>query len=119
MFNFLLSMSTTRVHLLSANWNIRCQILFTDMDGPVQLDLPEQWLQGIIDEFTYKLQSFSVERSEFQSKSKELLLLIEGGQVCCGRIHVGAGSNEWCILGVKLLQYAERAVLLDPKVQDQ
>ncbi|KAI8970564.1 eukaryotic translation initiation factor 3 subunit 6 [Trametes punicea] len=51
-------------------------------DGPVPLELPEQWLWDIIDEFIYQFQSFCVWRSKVKSKSdEELALLAEGSQV--------------------------------------
>ncbi|KAI0635140.1 eukaryotic translation initiation factor 3 subunit 6 [Trametes polyzona] len=51
-------------------------------DGPVPLELPEQWLWDIIDEFIYQFQSFCVWRSKVKSKTEEeLSLLAEGSQV--------------------------------------
>ncbi|KAI0325128.1 eukaryotic translation initiation factor 3 subunit 6 [Cubamyces sp. BRFM 1775] len=51
-------------------------------DGPVPLELPEQWLWDIIDEFIYQFQSFCVWRSKVKSKTdEEIALLAEGGQV--------------------------------------
>ncbi|TDL20576.1 hypothetical protein BD410DRAFT_750769 [Rickenella mellea] len=51
-------------------------------DGPVQLELPDQWLWDIIDEFIYQFQSFCVWRSKVKNKSEEeLLMLADGGQV--------------------------------------
>lgn len=50
-------------------------------DGPVTLELPEQWLWDIIDEFIYQYQSFSVWRSKAASKTEEeLASLGDGGQ---------------------------------------
>lgn len=54
----------------------------SDSDGPVPLDLPEQWLWDIIDEFIYQFQSFCVWRSKIKSKSDdELAMLADAGQV--------------------------------------
>ncbi|KAI0360712.1 eukaryotic translation initiation factor 3 subunit 6 [Trametes cingulata] len=51
-------------------------------DGPVELELPEQWLWDIIDEFIYQFQSFCVWRSKVKNKTEEeLALLAEGSQV--------------------------------------
>jgi len=51
-------------------------------DGPVTLELPEQWLWDIIDEFIYQFQSFCVWRSKAKSKSEEeLQLLADAGQI--------------------------------------
>ncbi|KAI0761861.1 eukaryotic translation initiation factor 3 subunit 6 [Irpex lacteus] len=51
-------------------------------DGPVPLELPEQWLWDIIDEFIYQFQSFCVWRSKVKSKTdEELMLLVDGSQV--------------------------------------
>lgn len=53
-----------------------------DSDGPVKLELPEQWLWDIIDEFIYQYQSFCAWRSKVKSKTDdELGLLAEGGGV--------------------------------------
>jgi hypothetical protein len=50
--------------------------------GPVALELPEQWLWDIIDEFIYQYQSFSVWRSKAASKTaEELSSLRDTGQV--------------------------------------
>lgn len=53
-----------------------------DSDGPVSLELPEQWLWDIIDEFIYQFQSFCVWRSKVKSKTdEELMLLADASQV--------------------------------------
>ncbi|THG97272.1 hypothetical protein EW026_g4686 [Hermanssonia centrifuga] len=50
-------------------------------DGPVPLELPEQWLWDIIDEFIYQFQSFCVWRSKVKPKTdEELMLLADAGQ---------------------------------------
>ena len=55
---------------------------YADSDGPVSLELPEQWLWDIIDEFIYQFQSFCVWRSKVKSKSdEELVLLADASQV--------------------------------------
>ena len=52
-----------------------------DSDGPVPLELPEQWLWDIVDEFIYQFQSFCTWRAKAKSKSEEeLLMLADGGQ---------------------------------------
>jgi len=51
-------------------------------DGPVPLELPEQWLWDIIDEFIYQFQSFCVWRSKAKAKTdEELILLADANQV--------------------------------------
>nr|KAG5713471.1 hypothetical protein BaRGS_025019 [Batillaria attramentaria] len=40
-------------------------------DGPVPLELPNQWLWDIIDEFIYQFQSFSMYRSKVNKKSED------------------------------------------------
>ena len=53
-----------------------------DSEGPVQLELPEQWLWDIIDEFIYQYQVFCTWRSKIISKTQdELAMLAEGGPV--------------------------------------
>ncbi|QRV93297.1 eukaryotic translation initiation factor 3 subunit L [Ceratobasidium sp. AG-Ba] len=51
-------------------------------DGPVQLELPDQWLWDIIDEFIYQFQSFCVWRARpTQKTEEELMMLADGSQV--------------------------------------
>jgi len=53
-----------------------------DSDGPVELELPEQWLWDIIDEFIYQYQVFCSWRSKVTTKTQdELIMLAEGGPV--------------------------------------
>lgn len=54
----------------------------SDSDGPVELELPEQWLWDIIDEFIYQYQVFCTWRSKVTTKTQdELIMLAEGGPV--------------------------------------
>jgi len=48
----------------------------TDSDGPVELELPEQWLWDIIDEFIYQYQVFCTWRSKVTTKTEEELSLL-------------------------------------------
>ncbi|KAG7440443.1 uncharacterized protein BT62DRAFT_983109 [Guyanagaster necrorhizus] len=48
-------------------------------DGPVELELPEQWLWDIIDEFIYQYQVFCTWRSKVASKTDEELGILEDG----------------------------------------
>jgi len=51
-------------------------------DGPVSLQLPEQWLWDIVDEFIYQFQSFYVWRAKVKTKTEEeLVMLADGSQV--------------------------------------
>lgn len=51
-------------------------------EGPVQLDLPEQWLWDIVDEFIYQFQVFCTWRSKVKSKTEdEIMMLAEGGPI--------------------------------------
>src|SRR5215203_4955650 len=45
-------------------------------DGPVSLELPNQWLWDIIDEFIYQFQSFCNYRNRVKSKTEEELALL-------------------------------------------
>lgn len=47
-----------------------------DSDGPVNLELPNQWLWDIIDEFIYQFQSFSNYRDRLKSKTEEEIALL-------------------------------------------
>lgn len=42
--------------------------LLVDAEGPVALELPNQWLWNIIDEFIYQFQAFSQFRSKLSKK---------------------------------------------------
>ncbi|KAH9991984.1 eukaryotic translation initiation factor 3 subunit 6 [Russula compacta] len=56
--------------------------LLNSEDGPVPLQLPEQWLWDIVDEFIYQFQSFYVWRSRVKTKTEEeLVMLADGSQV--------------------------------------
>ncbi|KAL5019120.1 hypothetical protein ScPMuIL_004842 [Solemya velum] len=46
-------------------------------EGPVQLELPNQWLWDIIDEFIYQFQSFSIYRSKVQKKTDDELDILK------------------------------------------
>ena len=75
LFNYLLSKPPSSSFIPYLNF-------WSDSDGPVPLDLPEQWLWDIIDEFIYQFQSFCVWRSKPKSKSDdELAMLADGSQV--------------------------------------
>ena len=64
-----------------------------DSDGPVALELPEQWLWDIIDEFIYQFQSFCVWRSKAKSKSdEELGMLADASQVRLPSRHAQKGN---------------------------
>lgn len=55
-------------------------ITISDSDGPVKLDLPDQWLWDIIDEFIYQFRSFSHYRSHVKAKTDEELSLLSTDQ---------------------------------------
>lgn len=48
----------------------------TDSEGPVNLELPNQWLWDIIDEFIYQFQSFSNYRDRLKNKTEEEIALL-------------------------------------------
>ena len=70
----------------------RWSFAFTDSDGPVGLELPNQWLWDIIDEFIYQFQSFCNYRNRLRTKSEEeIALLRDNIQVdkhLCGTIQI-------------------------------
>ena len=43
-------------------------LFFIDAESPVDLELPNQWLWNIIDEFIYQFQAFSQFRSKLSKK---------------------------------------------------
>uniref|UniRef100_H2ZDI7 Eukaryotic translation initiation factor 3 subunit L n=1 Tax=Ciona savignyi TaxID=51511 RepID=H2ZDI7_CIOSA len=47
-------------------------------DGPVALDLPNQWLWDIIDEFIYQFQAFTQYRCKLSKKSEEEIDILRG-----------------------------------------
>lgn len=56
--------------------------LLLNSDGPVDLELPSQWLWDLLDEFIWQFQSFGQYRSDFKTKAEEeMTLLAEGNQV--------------------------------------
>lgn len=77
LFNYILS------EYVSRHVRTRTDLLLnSDSEEPVPLNLPEQWLWDIIDEFIYQYQNFCLWRSKFKSKSEEELnMLAEGTQV--------------------------------------
>jgi translation initiation factor 3 subunit L len=83
LFNYLLSKdpsSLTISVLFQPPWIL-------DSDGPISLELPEQWLWDIIDEFIYQFQVFCTWRSKVKSKSDdELVMLADGSQVRCSSV---------------------------------
>ena len=55
------------------SWNNYCDIfnLLLSVDEPIALELPNQWLWDIIDEFIYQFQVFCQYRARVKSKSEE------------------------------------------------
>ena len=51
-------------------------IINPDDQQPVNLELPNQWLWDIIDEFIYQFQNYSQYRSKLQSKDDAEISLI-------------------------------------------
>ncbi|KAG6877339.1 hypothetical protein C0993_008476 [Termitomyces sp. T159_Od127] len=71
-----------RFHSYENSCELFNYLLISDSEGPVPLELPEQWLWDIIDEFIYQFQVFCTWRSKVKSKTEdELMVLAEGGQV--------------------------------------
>ena len=54
----------------------RSFFVFADSDGPVGLELPNQWLWDIIDEFIYQFQSFCNYRNRLRTKTEEEIALL-------------------------------------------
>ena len=93
-------------------------LAFSDSEGPVQLELPEQWLWDIIDEFIYQYQVFCTWRSKVKSKTDdELQMLAEGGPVSTLSI-ASAHRSPWNI-GLELLQRPQRPILSHAEIQNQ
>ena len=47
-------------------------------EGPVHLELPNQWLWDIIDEFIYQFQCFSIHRSKISKKTEDDINVLRG-----------------------------------------
>ena len=76
LFNYLLS----EFNLVRTLTQYNC--IADSEDGPVPLQLPEQWLWDIVDEFIYQFQSFYVWRAKVKTKTEEeLVMLVDGSQV--------------------------------------
>ena len=55
---------------------------WSDSEGPVQLELPIQWIWDMLDEFVYQFQSFAQWRANPKQKTEEELdMLAEAQQV--------------------------------------
>ncbi|SPO39876.1 related to eIF3l - translation initiation factor 3 subunit L [Pseudozyma flocculosa] len=50
-------------------------------EGPVQLELPAQWLWDIVDEFIYQFQSYSQWRNRVSNKTDDEVALLQDGGV--------------------------------------
>lgn len=48
-------------------------VFYLDADQPVPLELPDQWLWELVDEFVYQFQSFAQFRARVQKKTPEEL----------------------------------------------
>jgi len=61
------------------SWSNYCDIfnLLLEGDSPVALELPNQWLWDMIDEFIYQFQAFCQFRSRVKSKTEEELKLLK------------------------------------------
>lgn len=79
LFNYLLSASSS-ARILSIHINS----LADSEDGPVALQLPEQWLWDIVDEFIYQFQSFYVWRARVKNKTEEELVMLADGSQASG-----------------------------------
>ena len=88
-------------------------------DGPVPLQLPEQWLWDIVDEFIYQFQSFYVWRSRVKTKTEEELVMLADGSQASG-LNIVAFSCSYLTLGAGLecIQCPQRALFSHPKIQD-
>lgn len=93
-------------------------ITLSDSDGPVQLELPEQWLWDIIDEFIYQYQVFCTWRSKITTKTPdELMMLAEGGPVRPQSISFKQYPDKFS--GLEFLQRSERSLLSDAKIESE
>eukprot|EP00899_Mesostigma_viride_P013763 jgi/Mesvir1/22388/Mv17879-RA.1 len=70
------------------SWDNYCSLFQVILHGNVNMQLPNQWLFDMIDEFIYQFQSFSQYRSKLKTKTDEELALLKN----C--------SQVWNVLGV-------------------
>lgn len=92
-----------------------------DSDGPVKLELPEQWLWDIIDEFIYQYQVFCSWRSKVKNKTEdELVMLGEGGPVCLVLSFSSVSASQGrTTLDLEFLQRPQCSLFPGAKIQDQ
>lgn len=94
-------------------------IYLADSDGPVELELPEQWLWDIIDEFIYQYQVFCTWRSKVASKTAdEITVLGDEGGVSLVSVILYAVCPDFHLAGVELLQCLERLIFSHPKIEN-
>ncbi|KZS87350.1 eukaryotic translation initiation factor 3 subunit 6 [Sistotremastrum niveocremeum HHB9708] len=65
-------------------------------EGPVTLELPDQWLWDIIDEFIYQFQSFCLWRSKVHQKSDEEISMLATEE----------GASQWSCYSVLNVLYS-------------
>jgi translation initiation factor 3 subunit L len=107
LFNYLLSVFRHSMGFFKTDF-------FLDSDGPVELELPEQWLWDIIDEFIYQYQVFCTWRSKVSTKTQEeLAMLAEGVPVSDSFFFL---IPLQLFIGVEFVQRFERAVFFDAKI---
>lgn len=65
------------------SWDNYCNLFGVVLHGVVNMQLPNQWLWDMVDEFVYQFQSYCQYRSKLKSRSHEELQLIrQYDQVC-------------------------------------
>jgi len=84
----------------------------------VKLELPEQWLWDIIDEFIYQYQVFCSWRSKVKNKTEdELVMLGEGGPVRV--VSFSPVHLRLTTLGLELIQRTQCSVFPGAKIQNK
>lgn len=99
LFDALLSMSILLFYRTCwSTWINSSSFYFLEPKNPVQLELPNQWLWDIIDEFIYQFQKFSTYRSKLKRKPEDDAFL-------------GLNPSTWSIQGVLgiLFQLVEKS----------
>lgn len=66
------------------SWDNYCSLFQVVLHGVVNMQLPNQWLWDMVDEFVYQFQSFCQYRAKMKNKTEqEIALLRQFDQVCC------------------------------------
>jgi translation initiation factor 3 subunit L len=83
------------------SWDNYCSLFQVVLHGVVNMQLPNQWLWDMVDEFVYQFQSFCQYRAKMKNKTEqEIALLKQFDQVCNYALRIIGYRNANPIEGV-------------------